>query len=96
MQHPRARAQLVKRAVAASAVPHVDVIVACVEEAPEGLADETSLVAKGTGADGTTANEQFALDIVNGKYRFDLGSAGGPQQTLQVADHLIAKEREAL
>lgn len=34
--------------------------------------------------------------IVNGKYRFDLGSAGGPEQTLQVADQLIAKERAAV
>ena len=33
--------------------------------------------------------------IVNGKYRFDLGSAGGPQKTLEVADYLIAKERAA-
>ncbi|NQD79725.1 thiol:disulfide interchange protein, partial [Pseudomonas sp. CrR14] len=33
--------------------------------------------------------------IVNGKYRFDISSSGGPEQTLQVADHLIAKEREA-
>lgn len=33
--------------------------------------------------------------IVNGKYRFDLGSSGGPEQTLQVADQLIAKERAA-
>jgi len=33
--------------------------------------------------------------IVNGKYRFDLGSAGGAEQTLQVADQLIAKERAA-
>lgn len=33
--------------------------------------------------------------IVNGKYRFDLGSAGGPQQTLEVADFLIEKERAA-
>ena len=33
--------------------------------------------------------------IVNGKYRFDLGSAGGAAQTLQVADQLIAKERAA-
>ncbi|MGV8842206.1 MAG: thiol:disulfide interchange protein DsbA/DsbL [Pseudomonas sp.] len=33
--------------------------------------------------------------IVNGKYRFDLGSAGGPQRTLDVADYLIAKERAA-
>ena len=34
--------------------------------------------------------------VVNGKYRFDITSAGGPQQTLEVADHLIAKERAAL
>ncbi|MBV4479202.1 thiol:disulfide interchange protein DsbA [Pseudomonas khavaziana] len=33
--------------------------------------------------------------IVNGKYRFDLGSTGGPEQTLNVADQLIAKERAA-
>ena len=33
--------------------------------------------------------------IVGGKYRFDLGSAGGPQQTLQVADYLIEQERAA-
>ena len=34
--------------------------------------------------------------IVNGKYRFDLGSSGGPERTLQVADFPIAKERAAL
>jgi thiol:disulfide interchange protein DsbA len=34
--------------------------------------------------------------IVGGKYRFDIGSAGGPTQALEVADYLIAKEREAL
>ncbi len=33
--------------------------------------------------------------IVNGKYRFDIGSSGGPQKALQVADYLIAKERSA-
>jgi len=33
--------------------------------------------------------------IVNGKYRFDLGTSGGPEQTLNVADQLIAKERAA-
>jgi thiol:disulfide interchange protein DsbA len=33
--------------------------------------------------------------IVNGKYRFDLGTSGGPEATLQVADQLIAKERAA-
>lgn len=31
--------------------------------------------------------------IVDGKYRFDLGTAGGPEQALNVADQLIAKER---
>ena len=31
--------------------------------------------------------------VVNGKYRFDIGSSGGPEQTLDVADQLIAKER---
>ncbi|MGV2836558.1 thiol:disulfide interchange protein DsbA, partial [Pseudomonas shirazensis] len=33
--------------------------------------------------------------IVNGKYRFDLGTAGGPEGVLNVADQLIAKERAA-
>jgi len=33
--------------------------------------------------------------VVNGKYRFDLGSAGGPKNTLQVADYLIDQERAA-
>lgn len=33
--------------------------------------------------------------VVNGKYRLDLGSAGGPQQAVAVADFLIAKERAA-
>jgi len=33
--------------------------------------------------------------IVNGKYRFDVGSSGGPNETLQVADFLIQKERSA-
>ncbi|OYT97527.1 MAG: thiol:disulfide interchange protein [Pseudomonas sp. PGPPP3] len=31
--------------------------------------------------------------VVNGKYRFDIGSSGGPEQALDVADQLIAKER---
>ena len=29
--------------------------------------------------------------IVNGKYRFDIGSSGGPEQATQVADFLIAR-----
>ena len=33
--------------------------------------------------------------VVDGKYRFDLGTAGGPEGALKVADFLIAKERAA-
>ena len=33
--------------------------------------------------------------IVNGKYRFDIGSAGGAEQALQLADKLVDKERAA-
>jgi thiol:disulfide interchange protein DsbA len=33
--------------------------------------------------------------VVNGKYRFDIGSSGGPEQTLVVADQLIDMERTA-
>jgi thiol:disulfide interchange protein DsbA len=33
--------------------------------------------------------------IVNGKYRFDLGSSGGPEEALKLADTLIEKERAA-
>ncbi len=33
--------------------------------------------------------------VVNGKYRFDLGTAGGPEGILNTADHLVAKERAA-
>lgn len=33
--------------------------------------------------------------VVNGKYRFDIGMAGGLQETVEVADALIDKERQA-
>jgi thiol:disulfide interchange protein DsbA len=33
--------------------------------------------------------------IVNGKYRFDVSSSGGPKEALGVADFLIQKERSA-
>ena len=33
--------------------------------------------------------------IVNGKYRFDVGSAGGQLEALKVANFLIARERDA-
>ncbi|MCP8462684.1 thiol:disulfide interchange protein DsbA/DsbL [Pseudomonas sp. ZM23] len=33
--------------------------------------------------------------VVNGKYRFDIGSAGNPDAALELADQLIAKERAA-
>jgi hypothetical protein len=60
---------------------------------PEGLTDETSIIAKGTGSDGTTANEQFALDIAGGHYRlltrgnnnvaYEADAAVGPNGTWQ-------------
>lgn len=33
--------------------------------------------------------------VINGKYRFDIGSAGGPEKALELADYLIGKERDA-
>ena len=33
--------------------------------------------------------------IVNGKYRFDIGSAVGAEEALKLADQLVAKERAA-
>lgn len=33
--------------------------------------------------------------VVNGKYRFDIGMAGGLQETVEVADALIQKERQS-
>ncbi|MCK9533544.1 MAG: thiol:disulfide interchange protein DsbA/DsbL [Pseudomonas sp.] len=33
--------------------------------------------------------------VINGKYRFDIGMAGGLQETVEVADALIEKERQA-
>lgn len=33
--------------------------------------------------------------VVNGKYRFDIGMAGGLQETVDVADALIQKERQS-
>ena len=33
--------------------------------------------------------------VINGKYRFDIGMAGGLQETVDVADALIQKERQS-
>lgn len=44
--------------------------VECWAKGPEGQPDESTLIAKGTGSDGTTPNEQFALDVAFGHYRF--------------------------
>jgi thiol:disulfide interchange protein DsbA len=33
--------------------------------------------------------------VINGKYRFDIGSAGGAEQALQLADKLVKQERAA-
>jgi hypothetical protein len=35
-----------------------------------GQADESTIIAKGNGANGTTASEQFSLDVQGGKYHF--------------------------
>jgi hypothetical protein len=37
---------------------------------PKGQPDESTIIAKGNGAAGTTATEQFSLDVVAGNYRF--------------------------
>ena len=37
---------------------------------PAAQPDESTIIAKGTGAEGTTANEQFSLDVAFGNYRF--------------------------
>ena len=52
----------------------------------EGQPDESTLIAKGTGADGTTGNEQFSIDIASGKYRF---FTRGNNNTLYSADATV-------
>jgi hypothetical protein len=37
---------------------------------PAGQADQSAIICKGTGDDGTTPNEQFAIDVALGNYRF--------------------------
>lgn len=37
---------------------------------PAGQTDQSAIICKGTGDDGTTANEQFAVDVSLGNYRF--------------------------
>ena len=49
---------------------NVSFTIECWAKAAEGLVDESTLIAKGTGAEGTTGNEQFSLDIASGHYRF--------------------------
>jgi hypothetical protein len=38
--------------------------------APDGLPDQSTIIAKGIGANNTTHTEQFALDVSGGSYRF--------------------------
>lgn len=52
----------------------------------EGQPDESTLIAKGTGAEGTTGNEQFSIDIASGKYRF---FTRGNNNTLYSADATV-------
>lgn len=51
---------------------------------PAGQSDESTLIAKGIGSSGTTATEQFAIDISGGKYRF-FTRAGGNEVVAAVA-----------
>jgi len=37
---------------------------------PSGQGDESTIIAKGNGSSGTTASEQFSLDVAGGNYRF--------------------------
>ena len=37
---------------------------------PAGQPDESTIIAKGNGSSGTTATEQFSLDVAGGNYRF--------------------------
>ncbi len=64
------------------------------------LATFNSFAVKGKIAQVTELAKKYEVSgvptlIVNGKYRFDLGTAGGPEAALNVADQLIAKERAA-
>src|SRR4029077_824281 len=43
---------------------------------PAGQVGETTLIAKGIGANGTTATEQFSIEISGGNYRFFIRSGG--------------------
>jgi len=52
----------------------------------DGQPDESTLIAKGTGAEGTTGNEQFSIDIASGKYRF---FTRGNNNTLYSADATV-------
>jgi hypothetical protein len=64
---------------------------------PAGQGDESSIIAKGNGSSGTSASEQFAVDVAGGNYRFFTRGGGnslyeadatiGPNDTWQ---HIVA------
>ncbi len=77
---------------------NVSFSIECWVNGPAGQADQSAIICKGTGDDGTTANEQFAIDIAFGNYRFMTRGAGngdiysanatiGPNGTWQ---HIVA------
>jgi len=49
---------------------NVSFSIECWVNGPAGQSDESAIICKGTGSDGTTANEQFAIDVAQGTYRF--------------------------
>jgi hypothetical protein len=49
---------------------------------PAGLPDQSTIIAKGIGNNGTTETEQFALDVSGGNWRFFTTHAGNQYQAL--------------
>ncbi len=50
---------------------------------PAGQDDESTLIAKGNGQSGTTASEQFSIDVVGFKYRFFTRGGGNSLYTAE-------------
>ena len=57
---------------------NVNFTLECWVNGPAGQPDESSIIAKGNGSAGTTASEQFALDVQTGNYHFFTRSTGNP------------------
>jgi hypothetical protein len=56
---------------------NVSFSIECWANGPAGQSDQSAIICKGTGDSGTTANEQFAIDVAFGNYRFMTRGNGG-------------------